>query len=115
DFEAHEPAVDKAQGRVRLGVERERVKVRGIIAAHAQDPPALRLPRFHPPERQGMREGQGREHGAGREAGLEQIPTTHTRHDTEMSLRYVHTSLSFVRRTGGAASQVPSPDTRTDM
>src|SRR5262249_25719841 len=79
DLMPYELIVDEAQRVIRLEVEGEmRVKVGRIIATHAQDATAFRLPRFGAPERWGAREGPGRECDASGEAGLEQITTAHT-------------------------------------
>jgi hypothetical protein len=47
------------------------VKVRRIIAAHAQDAAMLRLPRFRRPECLGTRQRPGRQCDTRREASLE--------------------------------------------
>ena len=93
---AHELAIDEAQRGVRLETGREMVvKVRGIIAAHAEDAPALGWPRVRTPEHRGRMEGPGRQRDPRRETSLEQLPTTHTPDDAGMSLRCVHQSPSL--------------------
>jgi hypothetical protein len=106
DLMSHEPAVGEAQRGIRLEVSSKMgIKVDRVIPPHTQDTPALGLPRFLSPEPLGMVQRPGRQRDPRREASLEQIPTTHTLHDTGMSLRCFHTSLSFLSRTGEAAQQ----------
>ena len=54
------------------------IEVDGVIAAHAQDPPAPGLSRFCAPEGRGTREGQDGHREAGRKAHLQQLTTAET-------------------------------------
>jgi hypothetical protein len=72
DFIPHERAVGEAQRRIGLEVEGEMVvKVRRIIAAHAQNTTALGLPSLSAPECRGAMQRQGRQCNASRKASLE--------------------------------------------
>src|SRR5262249_48086184 len=72
DLMPQEPAIDEAQGGIRLEVDHEvMVKVGRLIPAHAQDAAAPGLSQSRPPERGGTRGGPGRERDAGGEASPE--------------------------------------------
>src|SRR5207245_86086 len=92
------------------------VKVRGIIAAHAEDAPALGWPRFRSPEHRRHLEGPGGQRDASGQTRLEQLPTTHTLDDAAMSLRCFHQSPSLLRSAPKGLSncctscdRIPSP------
>src|SRR5262249_30208341 len=73
---AQQRAVDKAEGGIGLSVEGEVViEVDWIIAAHAQDPAALRGVRFCSPEQRGRGEWQGCEGEVGCEAPVQYLTT----------------------------------------
>src|SRR6266852_3102011 len=76
DLIPHELAVNEAQCPNRLEVGAEVViEVDGVIAAHAEDAPALGWPRFCPPERLRAIQRPGRQRGAGSEAGFQHLAT----------------------------------------
>ena len=73
NFIPHQRAIGEAQGGIGLEVDGEMVvKVRWIIAAHAQDTAALGLPSLRTPECRGAIEGQGRQRHASSNAGLQE-------------------------------------------
>src|SRR5262249_28585433 len=104
DLMAHEPAVGEAQGGIGFDVGGEMmVKVDRVVAAYTKDAPTLGLLRFRRPESLGTRQRPRRQCDPRCETSLEQIPTTHTLHDTGKSVRCFHTSLSLLSSAGRAA------------
>src|SRR5215813_5121048 len=96
DFIPHQGAVDKAQRCVGLETDRlMMVKVRGVIAAHAQDAAALGLSSFRTPEHRGIMQWPGGQRDASHEASLEQITTAHAPGLAEMCLLQVHREPPF--------------------
>src|SRR5262249_6584936 len=86
-----EPAIDEAQGGIRLEVDHElMVKVGWVVAAHAQDTAAPGLPRLCPPEYGGMGQGPGGHRQAGRQASLQESTTTYTVGLLRMCLLWFH-------------------------
>jgi hypothetical protein len=77
----HQPAVDKAQRRMRLEVSRlMRVEVHRVIPTHAQDAAAPGRPCLCPPERQRVIQWPGGQRDASGQASLQYITTAQTRH-----------------------------------
>src|SRR6266446_3832402 len=69
DFIPHQRAVGEAHRGIGLEVEGEMVvKMRGVIAAHAQDAAALWLSGFSAPERRRLMQRPGRQRDASRQA-----------------------------------------------
>src|SRR2546426_4621305 len=81
---------------MRLGVDGEmRVKMGRIIAPDAQDPAALGLPGFGPPEHGGASQGPGRQLHTCRQASFEHITTANTLRIAGVCLRGWHGKPSF--------------------
>src|SRR2546427_8742479 len=96
DFVPNERTVHETQGGMGLGVGREMwIKVGWIRAPGEQDPPALRLSRFRPPERRGGRQGRGRQRHTSSETGLQQLTAAYTLSLTGAFLLYVHREPSL--------------------
>jgi len=89
-----------------------RVKVRGVIPAHAQDTAALGLPRFRTPERGRVLQWPGRQRDASRQASLEQITTAHTLSHVGMYRLHFHgpppCGLSCMRLTAPVSPSLSS-------
>src|SRR5262245_14579695 len=99
DLMAHKPTVSEAQRRIRLKVDGEMVvKVDRIIPAHAQDAPALGLPRFRPPEHVGTMQRPSRQRGASGETRFQQVAPAHAWDIAEMSTSWFHKSPSCMAR-----------------
>src|SRR5262245_18415492 len=93
DFIPHQRAVGEAQRGIGPDIESEMmVNMRRVIAAHAQDAAALRLPSLSTPEYRGIRQRPSGQCDTSREASLEQVTTAHT---LDMLLRF-HREPSLV-------------------